>query len=98
MKGTELEPVVMYVWVRTLKRGADKKYWASKTASGYFDSGDSLSLDFSSNRYQFSSLWSPPRRSGRRRRAFSSCCLSEMKNLQVEFPKVRKRPEGTAVI
>ena len=96
VKGTELEPVVRYVGVCTLKRGADKKYWTPKAVSGHFDSGESLSWCFSSNRYHFSSLWSPPRRSGHRR-AFRSCCLSEMKNLQAEFPKVRNRHEGTGV-
>lgn len=97
VKGTELEPVVKYVGVCTLKRSADKECWTPKAVSGHFDAGDSLSWDFSSKRYHFSSLWSPPRRSGHRRRAFSSCHFSEMKNLQAEFQQVWNRHKGTAV-
>lgn len=97
VKGTELEPVVKYVGVCTLKRSADKECWTPKAVSGHFDAGDSLSWDFSTKRYHFSSLWSPPRRSGHRRRAFSSCHFSEMKNLQAEFQQVWNRHKGTAV-
>lgn len=91
LKGTEPESVVKYVGVCNFKRGTVKKHETSKAVFGYFDAQVSLSWDFSCDRYHFSSLWSPPRRSGHRRRAFRSCCLSEMKNLQAEFPKVRNR-------